>query len=126
MGLMLFPGDGDVTSPDVSWSYTGFNMFREWLAHAEGFALAEMNGFGGDHTWSSISTTLVPLFDHPDDDGSLTPAQCAAMLPRLEAIIDQLQHEVSDPVLQRRVDDARQLVTVMKYCLDKDVELIFG
>ncbi|MFB6961725.1 hypothetical protein ACFCYB_33250 [Streptomyces sp. NPDC056309] len=126
MGLMLFPGDGDVTSPDVSWSYAGFNMFREWLAHAEGFTLAEMNGIGGGHTWSSISTTLAPLLDHPDDDGSLTPTQCAAMLPRLEAIIDQLQHEDSDPVLQRRVDDARQLVTVMKYCLDKDVERIFG
>lgn len=28
MGLMLSPGDDDVTSPDVSWSYTGFNMFR--------------------------------------------------------------------------------------------------
>ncbi|MFE7216637.1 hypothetical protein ACFU93_43830 [Streptomyces sp. NPDC057611] len=123
---MLFPGDGDVTSPDVSWSYTGFNMFRKWLAHAEGFTLAEMNGFDGDHTWSSISTTLAPLLDHPDDDGSLTPAQCAAMLPRLEAIIDQLPHKDSDPVLQRRVGDARQLVTVMKYCLDKDVELIFG
>ncbi|MEV5177862.1 hypothetical protein AB0L10_44260 [Streptomyces flaveolus] len=47
------------------------------------------------------------------------------MLPRLETIIDQLQHG-DDPVLQQRVDDTRQLVTVMKYCLDKDVELIFG
>ncbi|MEW2807542.1 hypothetical protein AB0929_10555 [Streptomyces massasporeus] len=125
MGLMLFPGDGDVESPDVSWSYTGFHMFREWLADAEGFTLAEMNGFGGDRAWSSISTTLTPLLDHPDDNGSLATAQCAAMLPRLEAIIDQL-HEDSDPVLQRRVDDTRQLVTVMKYCLDKDVELLFG
>lgn len=126
MGLMLFPGDGDVTSPDVSWSYTGFNMFREWLAHVEGFTLVEMNGFGGDHRWSSISTALAPLLSHPDDDGSLTPAQCAAMLPRLETIIDQIPHEDCDPVVQRRVDDTRQLVTVMKYCLDKDVELIFG
>jgi hypothetical protein len=126
MGLMLFPGDGDVTSPDVSWSYTGFQMFREWLADAEGFTLAEMNGFGGDRAWSSISTTLTPLLEHPDDDGSLTTAQCAAMLPRLEAIIDQLHHEDSDPVFQRRVDDTRQLVTVMKYCLDKGVELLFG
>ncbi len=28
-GLMLFPGDGDATSPDVSWSCTGFHMFRQ-------------------------------------------------------------------------------------------------
>ncbi|MER5968146.1 hypothetical protein ABT112_00100 [Streptomyces sp. NPDC002055] len=126
MGLMLFCGDGDVAGPDVSWSYTGFHMFREWLAQVEGFTLAEMTGFGGDRTWSSISTTLAPLLDHPDDDGSLTPAQCAAMLPRLEEIIGRLQHEDSDPVLQRRVDDARQLVTVMTYCWDKDAELIFG
>ncbi|MEU2070187.1 hypothetical protein [Streptomyces anulatus] len=70
MGLMLSPGDDNVTSPDVSWSYTGFDMFREWLARAEGFTLAEMNGFGGDRTWNSVSTALAPLLDHPDDEGS--------------------------------------------------------
>ncbi|AJE38802.1 hypothetical protein [Streptomyces nodosus] len=125
MGLMLSPGDDDVTSPDVSWSYTGFNMFRQWLAQAEGFTLAEMDGLGGDRMWSSISTTLAPLLDHPDDEGSLAPAQCAAMLPRLEAITDQREHQDGDPVLERRIDDVRQLVTVMKYCLEKEVELIF-
>ncbi|GAB2952801.1 hypothetical protein GCM10023080_009190 [Streptomyces pseudoechinosporeus] len=126
MGLMLFPGDGDVTSPDISWSYTGFNMFREWLAQAEGFTLAEMNGFGGDRPWISVSSTLAPLLDHPDDDGDLTPAQCAVMLPRLEALMDQRRHDGSDPIRQRRIDDTRQLITVMKFCVDKDVELIFG
>ncbi len=35
MGLVLFPGDGNVTSPGLSWSYTGFNVFRECLARAE-------------------------------------------------------------------------------------------
>ncbi|MEU8706304.1 hypothetical protein [Streptomyces sp. NPDC048565] len=105
-------------------------MFRVWLAQAEGFALPEMHGFDGDRPWSSVSTTLAPLLNHPDDDGpDLTPAQCAAMLPRLEAIIDErqhLQHLGCDPVLERRIDDTRQLVTVMKFCLDKDVEVIFG
>ncbi|MEV6131214.1 hypothetical protein AB0M05_31160 [Streptomyces violaceusniger] len=120
MGLILFLGDGNVTSPDVSWSYTGFNKLREWLAEAEGFDLAEMHGFGGDRPWSSVFTTLAPLLDHPDDDApDLTPAQCAAMLPRLEAIS-------SDPVLQRHLDDTLQLVAVMRFCLNKDVELIFG
>ncbi|MFE1850602.1 hypothetical protein ACFYYI_42295 [Streptomyces sp. NPDC002387] len=124
MGLMLAPGDDNVTGPDVSWSYTGFNMFREWLAQAEGLTLAEMNGFGGDRMWDSVSTTLAPLLDHPDDEGSLTPTQCAAMLPRLEAITDQ-QPKDGDPVHERRVDDMRQLVAVVRYCLEKEVELIF-
>ncbi|MFD5145259.1 hypothetical protein [Streptomyces sp. NPDC058401] len=125
MGLMLAPGDDEVAGPDVSWSYTGFNMFREWLAQTEGFTLAEMNGCGGDRMWSSVTTTLTPLLDHPDDEGSLSPAQCAAMLPRLEAITGQRQYERGDPVLGRRIDDVRQLVSVIKYCLEKDVELVF-
>ncbi|MFI0219865.1 hypothetical protein [Streptomyces lydicus] len=127
MGLILFPGDDDVTSPDVSWSYSSFHMFRKWLAQAEGFTLADMYGFGGDRLWSSEVTTLAPLLDHPDDAGpDLTPAQCAAMLPRLEAIISERRLDGSDPVLQRHLDDARQLVVVMKLCSDKGVELMFS
>ncbi|MWA08455.1 hypothetical protein [Streptomyces sp. BA2] len=126
MGLMLFPGDDDVASPDVSWSYTGFSMFRKWLAQAEGFSLAEMDGFGGDRPWSSVSTTLAPLLNHPDDEGDLTPAQCAAMLPRLETILNQRQPDNSDPVFRRRSEDVSELVTVLRICVDKDVELIFG
>jgi hypothetical protein len=125
MGLVLYPGDGDVSSRDVSWSYGGFSAFRTWLAQAEGFALAEMYGFGGDRPWSGISTTLEPLLHHPDDAGpDLTPAQCAAMLPRLEAIIDQ-QRDDTDSTVRSHVDDARQLVAVMKLCLDKGVDLVF-
>lgn len=59
-------------------------------------------------------------------DGSLTPAQCAAIPPRPEAITGQFQHDAGYPVHQRRVDDSRRLVTVTKCCLDKDVELLFG
>ncbi|MGY1454358.1 hypothetical protein [Streptomyces sp. SS8] len=126
MGIMLFPGDGDVTSPDVSWSYSGFSTFGQWLAQAEGFTLAEMYGFGGDRPWDGVSTPLARLLDHPDDDGpNLTHSQCTAMLPRLEEIISQ-QHNDGDPKIQRLVDDARRLVNAMKICVDKEVELIFN
>ncbi|MEU2976984.1 hypothetical protein ABZ678_08195 [Streptomyces hirsutus] len=126
MGLMLFPGDDDVASPDVSWSYTGFGMFRKWLAQVEGFALAGMDGFGGDRQWSSVSTTLAPLLNHPDDEGYLTPAQCAAMLPRLEEILGRHEPDAGDPLLRRRIEDVSALVTVLRICVDKDVELVFG
>ncbi|MFF8791120.1 hypothetical protein [Streptomyces sp. NPDC015125] len=127
MGLVLFPGDGDTGSPDVSWSYTSFGVFRRWLAQAEGFALDEMHGFGGQRPWSDVSTTLEPLLDHPDDDGpDLTPPQCAAILPRLKEIADQRQEESNDQLLQRHIDDARQLVVVLQLCVESDVALLFS
>ncbi|MER7927400.1 hypothetical protein ABTY96_30375 [Streptomyces sp. NPDC096057] len=127
MGLMLFPGDDDVASPDVSWSYTGFDMFRTWLAQAEGFTLADMDGFGGDRQWAGVSTALLPLLHHPDDDGpDLAPAQCAAMLRTLRAILDRHHPDDTGPVLRRHIEDVGQLVTVLRICVDKDVDLIFG
>ncbi|MEV1022944.1 hypothetical protein [Streptomyces sp. NPDC050264] len=125
MGLVFCPADGEVTSPDVSWSHHGFNLFREWPARTEGFALAEMAGFAGRRPWNSVTTTPAPLLDHPDDGGDIAPAQCAAMLPRLEAIVRERSQAAGDPALQRRIDDTHQLMDVMKYCVDKDIPLDF-
>jgi hypothetical protein len=127
VGLVLFPGDDNTDSPDVSWSYTGFGMFREWLAQIEGFTLDEMRGFGGERPWSEVSTTLTPLLDHPDDDGpDLTPTQCAAISPRLREIAEQPQDDRLDPAWQRRIQDVRELVVVLQFCIERDVDLLFG
>ncbi|TGB07356.1 hypothetical protein [Streptomyces sp. MZ04] len=125
--LVLFPGDDDTSSPDVSWSYTGFGVFRRWLAQAEGLALDEMHGFGGQRPWHDASTALAPLLNHPDDDGpDLTPIQCAAILPRLQEIADQPQEGSIDPLLQQHIDNTHQLVVVLQICIEKDVDLLFG
>jgi hypothetical protein len=127
VGLILFPGDGDVTSADVPWSYSAFDVFRQWLAKAEGFDLTEMSGFGGQRPWTDVSTTLQPLLNHRDDGGpDLTSAQCAAILPRVEEIVRHGKEEVDDPTLQRHFDDARRLVVVLQICVEKDVDLLFG
>lgn len=127
MGLVLFPGDDDTSSPDVSWSYTGFGVLRRRLAQAEGFELDEMDGFGGQRPWNEVSTTLAPLLNHPDDDGpDLTPIQCAAILPRLQEIANQPHEGGVDPLLKRHLDDARQFVAVLQVCIEKDVDLLFG
>lgn len=127
MGLVLFPGDDDTSSPDVSWSYTDFGAVRRWLAQAEGFSLDEMHGFGGNRPWSDVSTTLTPLLDHPDDAGpDLSPVQCAAILPRLRQIADERHARSDEPVVQRHIDDARQLVVVLQFCVENDVDLLFG
>lgn len=124
MGLILFPGDGNTSSPDVAWSYGGFAAFRGQLAKAEGFALSEMRGFGGDRPWSDVSTSLEPLLDRPDDGGGeLSPTECAALLPRLEAIVDRWRNEADVP--RAHCDAAQQLMVVLRLCVAKDVELLF-
>ncbi|NEC49920.1 hypothetical protein G3I18_15220 [Actinospica acidiphila] len=126
MGLMLFPGDGDVTSPHVEWSHSGFALFRRWLAQIEGFELDEMDGFGGERPWSGVHTTLEPLLNHPDDHGELTPAHCAAVLPRLEEIHDHHVSDAGDPDVRQHFEDVGRLITVLRICVAKDAELYFG
>ncbi|MBT3163870.1 hypothetical protein HTV80_12200 [Streptomyces sp. Vc74B-19] len=127
MGLMLFPGDSDTTSPDVAWSYGDFAMFRRWLARTEGFELDEMDGFGGERPWSDVSTALEPLLDHPDDAGpDFPPSQCAAMLPRLQQIAAQTHDGAGGPDVARHLDDVRRLVVVLRLCTEKGVECVFG
>lgn len=127
MGLVLFPGDDDNSSPDVAWSCTGFAVFRGWLAQAEGFDLDEMHGFGGLRSWSDVVTPLAPLLDHPDVGGpDLSPLECAAMLPRVEEIADQCQERGQDRLVQEHITYARNLAIVLRFCIDKDVDLLFG
>ncbi|WP_406423629.1 hypothetical protein OHA59_49590 [Streptomyces sp. NBC_01589] len=126
MGLVLFPGDGDTSSPDVSWSYSGFAVFRRRLAQAEGFSLSEMWGFGGERSWSEVSTTLESLLDHPDVGGDdLSSADCAVILPRLEAITDQWAQDGDDTLLHEHIEDARQLAGILRLCIEKNVPLLF-
>ncbi|WP_030770543.1 MULTISPECIES: hypothetical protein [unclassified Streptomyces] len=124
MGLILFPGDGDTSSPDVGWSCSGFAAFRRQLARAEGFDLDEMAGFGGERGRSDVSTPLEPLLDRPDDGGGeLSPTECAALLPRIEAIVDRRRNEIDVP--RTHLDAARQLAVVLRLRIAKDVELVF-
>ncbi|MCX4970864.1 hypothetical protein OHA98_40215 [Streptomyces sp. NBC_00654] len=126
MGLVLFPGDGDNSSLDVSWSYSGFAAFRRRLAETEGIVLSEMWGFGGERPWSEASTALESLLDHPDDGGDdLSPSKCASILVRLEAITNQWAREGGDQLLQQHIKDARQLASVLRLCIDKNVPLVF-
>ncbi|MFD3622941.1 hypothetical protein ACFWWT_49220 [Streptomyces sp. NPDC058676] len=127
MGLCLFPGDGDVDGPDACFSYGGFAQFRRRLAHAEGFDLGEMIGFGGDRPWTKVSTALEPFLNHPDDHREdLSLQDCAVVLPRLEAILGQWTSEPRDPDMERHIEDIQQLSVVLRVCIEKNVDLCFG
>ncbi|WP_053686548.1 MULTISPECIES: hypothetical protein [unclassified Streptomyces] len=64
-----------------------------------------MSGFGGERPWSQVSTALEALLDHQDAGGDdLSPAECASILVRLEAITDQWAQEGGDQLFQHIED----------------------
>ncbi|MEU8782574.1 hypothetical protein [Streptomyces sp. NPDC048637] len=94
MGLNLFPGDGDISSPDVAWSYTGFSAFRERLARAEAertgsntlisskpLAVLHLHGAGGD---GCEEVDQIPV-GVPAEEGVVAPRQSRRHLDELAA-----------------------------------------
>lgn len=96
MGLDIRPrqpgSDKFISDHWVSRSYKGFRCFRRRLAAEEGIDLDVMAGFGtglGQVSWDGVTSPLIPLLNHSDCDGHLTPAQCAQMMPRLAEICER-------------------------------------
>lgn len=71
----------------ASWSYSGFNEFRDRLAEAAGIDLYSMNGFGGAKSWRGLTDPIVPLLMHSDCEGALSPAECVLVAPRLRELV---------------------------------------
>ncbi|WP_308434415.1 hypothetical protein [Streptomyces anandii] len=70
---------------------------------------------------------LEPLLNHPDDGGDdLTPADCAVVLPRLQAIADGwAQESDDDPLRHQDTEDARRLAGFLRVCINRRVPLLF-
>jgi hypothetical protein len=79
----------DFSHCDAHWAYSGFNRFRMRLARDIGINLDEMAGFTIKYgkSWDDIDDPIVPLLDHSDCDGHLTPEECGAIAPRLEELV---------------------------------------
>jgi len=73
------------------WGYSGFNRFRRAIASAAGINLDSMYGFNGSESWDKFKDEpLVPLLNHSDCDGELTPEECAKVAPRLKELLAKL------------------------------------
>lgn len=82
MGLDISCGHSHI----ASWSYSGFMAFRVKLAKEIGINLREMVGFDGNTPWTS-DDPIIPLLNHSDCDGELSPEECKAAGPRLRALV---------------------------------------
>ncbi|MEU8972135.1 hypothetical protein AB0D11_23150 [Streptomyces monashensis] len=83
-------------------------------------AVHDRQGARADHLRRphlACATSLpVGRFGSPGPD--LTPAECAAIPPRLRELADQQQGRSTDPLLQRHVDDVDRLVAVLRLCVE--------
>jgi hypothetical protein len=75
-------------------SYSTFNVFREDLGRQIGINLQDYAGwgFGGGLPLSSIPHEIMPLLNHSDCDGELTPEECKQVAKGLQDILDGLEH----------------------------------
>lgn len=107
------------------WAYGGFMRFREELAKMEGIVLKDMYGFGGwtnpnckQIPWETVDSPIVPLLNHSDCDGDLSPEECAQVYPRLAALVEQLEDSYDR-------DNGRVLVAEMKAAVEGNYRLEF-
>lgn len=79
---------------DVKWSYSSFNNFREKLAREIGVKLYEMKEFGGEIPWENVKDDIVPLLNHSDCEGHLTPEECRKVAPRLRELVATWENDI--------------------------------
>ncbi|MFJ7916106.1 MULTISPECIES: hypothetical protein [unclassified Lysinibacillus] len=77
----------DFSHTDARWSYSGFGNFRKRLAEQIGMDLDNMEGFGGNVPFHIYQDDIIPLLDHSDCDGELTPDECKQVAPRLRELV---------------------------------------
>ena len=90
----------DITHKTFSGSYSSFNSWRKIIAWEMGIDLVQMEGFGGDKSWTPFENLdLYPLLNHEDCDGILTPSECSKIIRGL-AKVNFPDQETSEIALQ--------------------------
>lgn len=88
----------DFSHCNANWSYSGFDDFRHKIANEIKMNLDEMEGFGGERKFSDFNDDIVPLIDHLDCDGELSPDQCRKIAPRLRELVKDWSNNDYDKV----------------------------
>jgi hypothetical protein len=57
------------------------------LAKEINMDLEQMEGFSGNRKFSEFTDDIIPLLDHSDCDGILTPDECKKVAPRLRELV---------------------------------------
>ncbi|MFA6917022.1 MAG: hypothetical protein WC222_11535 [Parachlamydiales bacterium] len=84
----------DTSNNAYHGSYGYFNDFRTWLASKININLDDCIGFGGSKIeLQTIDHKIIPLLDHSDCDGELTPEECKTIALGIQEILDSFVPE---------------------------------
>ena len=92
-------------------SYSTFGEWRRIIASAAGFPpLNGMVGFGGAGNWNKVpgDKRLVPLLNHSDCDGEISPSDCAGIAASLQELIDRIPDYKDDDAHPALIEYWRQ------------------
>ena len=79
--------------------YSSFNVFRRWLAEKIEINLNDYIGYGNEDATkelNSINHKLMPLFNHSDCDGLLTPDECKQIAEGLDDVLKNITQEEAE------------------------------
>lgn len=119
----------DFSHGDVHWSYGGFAEFRIRLAREIGIELYAMEGFTESYRnhdrkrkpipWTNVKDSIVPLLNHSDCDGELTPQECETVAPRLRKLVSRWPEDDWDRKraleLADAMDEAREASEALEF-----------
>jgi len=109
----------DFSHTEAHWSYSGFMNFRRRIAQEIEIDLDMMEGFGGDIPFDSVNDPIMPLLNHSDCEGELTPKECGIVAPRLRELVSTWDDEDYDK------RHALYLAEGMDEAVDRNENLIF-
>lgn len=85
----------DTTHDAWHGPYSSFNRFRYWLAAQIGVNLNDYAGYkeSGTKELETINHPIMPLLNHSDCDGELTPDQCRSIAKGIKEILKTAKPE---------------------------------
>lgn len=86
----------DTTHDAFHGSYGSFDKMRYWLASQINIDLDEYYGYGpGEKKIESIQHEIMPLLNHSDCDGQLSPDECKKIASGIKKILDEVPYDDS-------------------------------
>ena len=111
--------------------YSSFNNFRRWLAEKIEINLNDYIGYRNESATkklTSIDHKLMPLFNHSDCEGILTPDECKQIAEGIEEVLKNMsKEEIEHPENEYSLSNynkAKQFREgcLLAYSLDENIE----